>query len=66
MQVHRFNDCSNPFKVWVVKKDKSSHFYINQELKGVLLYSVFERITKKRLKSVLEFTDYNLSLFDKV
>lgn len=49
MKVLEINDCFNPLKIWVIKKTKCRHFYVNQKIAGRLFYRKFQKMTKKQL-----------------
>lgn len=45
-------DKYNYDKVWIIKKYKSGHYYINQQIKDKLFYKKFQQCTKKYLLSI--------------
>ncbi len=51
-------DKYNKNKVWHMKKSKCSHFYYNQSIKGYMVNSSFQRITKKNLDKMLDNRSY--------
>ncbi len=51
-KIRKVKDKFNNKKVWIVKKSKCNHYYLNQEICGLLFYSKFIRITKSFLTEV--------------
>jgi Mor family transcriptional regulator len=51
--VYKIYDKYNKDKVWLIKKYKSSNFYINQMIKGKHFYKKFQRTTLKHILSIL-------------
>lgn len=49
MTIFEINDSFNPFKVWVIKKTKCYHFYVNQRIAGRLFYRKYQKMTKRQL-----------------
>ncbi len=49
MKLIRIRDKYNLDKVWIIKKSKCCHYYLQQEIKGKLFYSRFVRTSKKLL-----------------
>jgi hypothetical protein len=49
MKIIEIQDNFNPAKVWVIKKTKCGHYYLNQKIWGRLFYHSFQRTTKKWL-----------------
>jgi len=50
--IARIEDKYNSDKIWVVKKSKCSHFYVNQEICGKMFYKKYSRTTKKYLRDI--------------
>lgn len=48
-KIVRIQDKYNPNKVWLIKRTKCGHYYLQQEIKCRLFYKKFTRITKKWL-----------------
>lgn len=48
----RIKDKYNPFKYWIVKISASHHYYVNQEIKGLIVYKSFQRVTKRHLTNI--------------
>ncbi|MED3563968.1 hypothetical protein [Bacillus xiapuensis] len=55
MEIIEIQDKYNPLKVWVIKRSKCSHYYVNQKINGKLFYSKFSRTRKKNLKNAVLF-----------
>ncbi len=53
MTITRIIDKYNPHKVWIIKRTKCGHFYVNQEICGRKFYTAFQRLTKSYIKEVL-------------
>ena len=53
MDITRITDTYNPNKVWVIKRTKCGHYYVNQEIYGRKFYSAFQRTTKRYIKEIL-------------
>lgn len=47
-------DKYNSQKVWIIKRSKCGHYYINQKINGKMFYSKFQRKTLKFIKSIFE------------
>lgn len=47
MTITRIQDKYNPNKVWIVKRYKCGHYYVNQEICGRLFYHRFTRMKKE-------------------
>ena len=43
----------NENKVWVIKKYSDGHYYLNQEIKGVMFYKAFRRVTLKWIREII-------------
>lgn len=50
--IFRFVDKFNSNKIWILKKYKSGHLYLNQEICGKLFYSKFIRINSFKLREL--------------
>lgn len=53
MTITRIIDKYNPCKVWIIKRTKCGHFYVNQEISGKMFYKGYRRMTKRYIKEVL-------------
>lgn len=53
MEIKRIQDKFNKNKIWIIKKYKCGHYYLNQEIYGISYYHGFQRVTKKYLKQIL-------------
>lgn len=52
MKIIMIEDFFNPNKVWVIKRTKCRHYYLNQEICGKMFNSRFIRVTKKHIESI--------------
>lgn len=55
MTIFEVQDKYNPFKVWVIKKSKCNHYYVNQKIHGRLFYSRFSKVKIKSLQKAILF-----------
>lgn len=55
MQTIEVQDLFNPAKVWVIKKSKCNHYFVNQKIHGRLFYKRFSRARKKSLLNAVLF-----------
>jgi hypothetical protein len=58
MKLIRVQDKYNLDKVWIIKRTKCGHYFLQQEIKGILFYSRFTRVTKKWLS-----LDFDMNVF---
>jgi hypothetical protein len=52
MKIIEIQDMFNPFKVWVIKKTKCRHYYVNQKINGKMFYSGFSKTSKRSLVNI--------------
>lgn len=52
MTITKIVDVYNPDKTWVIKRTKSSNFYVAQEIKGIRHAKRFVRMTKRQLMEI--------------
>lgn len=52
MEITRVRDGYNSNKVWIIKKTKCRHYYLNQEICGRMFYSKFVRVSKRYLEDL--------------
>lgn len=52
MTITRVVDPYNSNKIWIIKKSKCHHYYLNQENSGRLLNKGFKRVTRKMLLDI--------------
>ena len=52
MEIIRVTDKFNPDKVWVIKRTKCRHFFLNQEICGRMFNSRFVRVSKKHIENI--------------
>ena len=52
LAVKRYTDICNSSKVWLVKRSKHGHYFLNQEVDGVILNSRYKRTTLKHIKQL--------------
>jgi len=50
----RVHDMHNHDKVWIIKRYRCGHYYVNQEICGRLFYPKFQRMTKEQINSIFE------------
>ena len=50
----RVYDRHNRGKVWIIKRYRCGHYYVNQEICGRLFYPRFQRMTKRYINSIIE------------
>lgn len=55
MTIITIKDKYNDNKEWIIKKYKSSNYYMNQKISGKKHNSKFIRTTKKYLKEIINF-----------
>lgn len=53
MKTVYINDRYNGNKVWIIKHYKDGHYYVNQAIKGMIMYKSFQRTTKKILINIM-------------
>ena len=53
MKTVYINDRYNSNKIWFIKHYKDGHYYVNQSIKGMIMYKSFQRITKKLLIDIM-------------
>lgn len=54
MTIKRITDRHNARKVWIIKRYKCGHFYVNQEICGRVFYPAYRRLTKRFITEILE------------
>lgn len=54
MKVTEIKDKYNPEKIWIIKRSKCGHYYINQKICGKVFYSRFQRVTKSLINGIFE------------
>lgn len=54
MEIIRRIDEYNANKVWLIKRYKDGHYYLNQEIKGRKFYRRFYRFRKRELQAIFE------------
>lgn len=52
MKTMRIQDQYNPDKVWLIRRYTGGNYYVNQEVKGMKMYSRDRRMTARLLKSI--------------
>ena len=52
MEIIRIKDFYNPNKVWVIKKTRCRHYFLNQEICGRMHNKRYVRVSKKHLLDV--------------
>jgi hypothetical protein len=55
MQTIEIQDKYNPFKIWVIKKTKCRHYYVNQKIHGRMHYKKFSKVKKSNLLNAVLF-----------
>lgn len=55
MTVFEVQDKYNPIKIWVIKKSKCNHYYVNQKINGRLFYSKFSKVKLRSLQNAILF-----------
>jgi hypothetical protein len=53
MKIIEIKDRFNKNKIWIIKKYKSSNYYINQKIFKKIFYRKFQRSTKKKINNIL-------------
>ena len=53
MNIKRITDKYNEKKVWIIKRYKDGHYYVNQEICGKIMYSSYRRMSKKYIDTIL-------------
>lgn len=53
MKIIRVSDKYNKNKVWLIKRYKDGHYYVNQEICGKIIYRSYQRMSKKYIDTVL-------------
>lgn len=52
-QISRITDRYNTNKVWIIKRYKDGHYYLNQEISHKMFYTKYTRTTLKHINEVL-------------
>lgn len=55
MKTWELLDKYNPLKIWVIKRYKCGHYYVNQKICGRMYYDRFSKTTRRQLKSAVLF-----------
>ena len=63
MKTVYINDRYNPNKVWIIKHYTDGHYYINQSIKGMIIYKSFQRTTKKLLIDIMSYKNKKSFIF---
>lgn len=53
MKTVYIKDKHNSNKTWIIKHYKDGHYYVNQSIKGMIMYKSFQRITKRLLIDIM-------------
>jgi len=53
LTIKHYRDSFNTNKVYLIKKSKHGHYFINQCVKGILTYNTFKRVSVKTVKDVI-------------
>jgi hypothetical protein len=52
MEIFEIQDKYNSSKVWVIKKTKCRHYYMNQKICGKMFYKGFQKTTLKHINAI--------------
>jgi hypothetical protein len=55
VKIYEIQDKYNPAKVWVIKRTKCGHYYVNQKIHGKMFYPKFSKTTKRQLNNAVLF-----------
>ncbi len=53
VKISEIQDRYNENKIWVVKKTKCRHYFINQKINGKMFYSSFQRVPLSFIHNIL-------------
>ncbi len=53
VEIREIQDKYNANKIWVIKRTKCRHYYINQKINGKMFYSRFQCVSKAFINDIL-------------
>lgn len=53
VKISEIQDKYNENKIWVIKKTKCRHYFLNQKINGNLFYSSFQRVSLSFIHNIL-------------